>query len=221
MWQLTKRSAPLAYSAGIYTLNPNIVIFFARPALGKALFAIFFRLQQLTTPGSMVMNAFGLAITPRLARYYAEGRRRRFRVLLLQSIAGTVAMGALGIAIVLAVGKWLLPFLFRLPEYADYVDILVWLLVAATISYAVGLLGYASTATRTFNRFAIPYTGITLVALAASALFIPRWGMAGAALSYMAIHLAAAAAFLWILALAKSQPAAGGEELMQSESANA
>jgi O-antigen/teichoic acid export membrane protein len=201
MIQLSKRSAPLAFSAGIYTLNPNIVSYFAFPCLGESLFKIFGILQFMTVPGQMIMNSIGLALTPRLARIYADGQYRDFRRQLIRMVALMAAMGLVGVIISAVAGRWILSKLFP-PEYADHATTLVWLFIAASISYVAGLLGYATTSTRTFHRFAIPYIAITLVALAASALFVPLWGMLGGAIAYGAIYLAAAAAFITIMALA-------------------
>jgi O-antigen/teichoic acid export membrane protein len=166
--------------------------------VGKDLFAIFATLQQLTAPGSYVMGAIGMAITPRLARAYANGRYAEFRKVLCYAIICVAVMGAAGLAFALVAGKWFLSTFFK-PEYADYNGVLVWLVVAATLSFVAGILGFGATATRTFHRFVVPYLIISATALLGSALVVPRWEMFGAAMVFAAIQVVAAISFLLIM----------------------
>ena len=97
------------------------------------------------------------------------------------------ALGVLGAIVTLLAGKEVLAILFRKGD-AAYAGVLAWVMVAAAISYIASILGFAVTATRTFHRFTVPYLIVTIVAIIASALLIPRFGLTGAAWASVSVQ---------------------------------
>ena len=77
-------------------------------------------------------------------------------------------------------GRPVLQIIYR-PEYADYASLFVWLVFAAGIGFVGSFLGYAISAMRHFNKFAVPYTLVMLLSAAGCWLLIPRYGLLGAA----------------------------------------
>ena len=101
------------------------------------------------------------------------------------------------------------------PEYAARIDVAVWMVAAAGISYLASALGYAMTAARSFRPQLPLFAAVTLVTAVASAFWIPRYGLAGAA----AVQLVSAGAQLlgsvYLVAAVLRQPRA--TELRRAE----
>jgi O-antigen/teichoic acid export membrane protein len=91
-----------------------------------------------------------------------------------------VVGGAVGLLLVALAGAPLLRVLYT-EEYAGHVRVLGLLMVAAAISYLASFLGDAITAARVF-RIQVPLTSLVTLAQAAFCwLWIPQYGMQGAA----------------------------------------
>jgi O-antigen/teichoic acid export membrane protein len=180
IWNLLRFSLPLGLTAMLVSLNSNIPIYFIQNRLGEREVGFFAAMASLYAAGAMLINAMGQSASPRLANYYLDGKKRAFRRLLIKLIGMAVFIGVAGILAALAAGRQILTFLYR-PEYATHVNVLVWLMVAAGISYVGNFLGYGVVATRAYGSLILPYFFVSAVCLAASMFLIPEYGLMGAA----------------------------------------
>jgi O-antigen/teichoic acid export membrane protein len=200
-WQLIRRAAPLAFASGLIVLNPNILIYFigwTSGARSEELVGVYGSLNYLPQIGTIVVSALGVATATRLAKYYAEGNFHDFYRVAWWLVCFCLALGMLGALIAFVAGKEVLAVLFRSTD-AKYAPVLVWIMLSAAISYVASILGFAVTATRIFQRFTVPYLMVTVVAIVASALLIPRFGLVGAAWAAGLMNLAACVAPIFIL----------------------
>jgi O-antigen/teichoic acid export membrane protein len=140
----------------------------------------FAAMAYLMVAGGMVINAAGQSSAPRLARYYSQRDSAAFRRLMLKLVGLALILGAGGIGVAVWRGRDVLTWLYR-AEYAEHVEVFVWVMVAASISYFGSCLGYGITATRAFQHFLAPYFVLMVITFVASALLIPLMGIKGAA----------------------------------------
>ena len=175
---------PLGIVMMLISLNANIPRYFVAHHLGEHELGIFAALAYLMVAGNTVVGALGQSASPRLARYYAEGDGRGFCRLLTRLVGLGAGIGALGLLAALVAGRQILASLYK-PEYADHADLFAWLMVAATVSYVASLLGYGMTAARRFREQTPVFTASSAVTFAGCALLIPRFGLLGAAWSYV------------------------------------
>jgi O-antigen/teichoic acid export membrane protein len=175
-------AAPLGIVMMLGSLSTNIPRYFIQHNLGSRDLAFFAAMAYLMVAGSIVVNALGQSASPRLAQYYAAGNSGAFRSLLLKLEACIVVIGIAVILASVAAGQQVLTLLYR-PEYATHVDVLVLLMVAASISWAGSFLGFGLTAARYF-RSQIPWACSTALAtVVACAFLVPSHHLLGAALA--------------------------------------
>ena len=175
-------SLPLGFVMMLISLNINIPRYFIEHYLGPHQLGIFSALSYLIVAGQMVISALAQSVSPRLAKYYAAGNSKSFRTLLLKLGGIAIGLGTAGVVVAVVAGRPILTLLYE-PEYAQQVDVFVWLMVAAGINYVSYFLGYGITAARYF-RVQMP---LFMVVTASSALIclwlIPTQGLRGAAIS--------------------------------------
>jgi O-antigen/teichoic acid export membrane protein len=173
---------PLGFVMMLISLNTNIPRYFIERYLGERELGIFAAMSYLMVVGQMVVSALAESATPRLAKYYAAGNGNAFLRLLLKLTAIAALPGGAGVALALVAGKQLLTFLYQ-PEYAQYVEVFVLLMVAAGINYTFAFLGYGRTAARYF----LIQAPLSCLVTSASAItcfwLIPQAGLKGAAIA--------------------------------------
>lgn len=180
---------PLGLSMMLISLNTNIPRYFVEHALGMGPLGIFAALSYLAVAGATVINAVGLAATPRLARHFAAGERRDFLRLLAQLAGISAALGACGVAALLIMGRPLLTLIYG-PLYASRLDIAIWVMAAATVTYAGSAMGYGLTAARCFGWQLPLFAIVAAITAGASLVLIPRYELTGAAAAQAAGSLA-------------------------------
>lgn len=191
---------PLGFVMMLISLNSNIPRYFIERYLGVRELGIFAAIAYLMVAGGIVVNALGESASPRLAKYYATGNSIAFRMLLLKLVGIGAMLGGMGVLVTVVAGRMILTLLYQ-PEYAERLDIFVWLMLAAGIGYIGNFLGYGITATRAFNYFVIPYLIVSAITAEFSQLLIPKYGLVGAAWALCAASLAGCIMPLLILIL--------------------
>jgi len=199
---LTKIAFPLGLSSFLISLNVNIPRYVVEKFLGQETLGIFAAMTYLPIAGTMIVTALGQSTIPRLSKYYATKNYASFWQLLRRLIWSGVGMGGVGVLGAIAIGKPLLTVLYR-PEYAVHTDVFVWIMVSAAIGYVGNYLGYGITATRTFEKFIVPYLLTTLFSGMMSWLLIPTFGLLGSAWTLCWINLASCLAPIIILIRAR------------------
>lgn len=185
-WQrlskLTWLALPLGVVMMLISLNTNIPRYFIKNSLGVRELGIFGALSYLMIAGSMVVGALGQSASPKLSKYYAAGNKSAFEKLIWQLMGMGFLLGGVGVIVALVGGKPLLTLIYG-SDYAQNLDVFVWLMVAAGISYMSSFLGYTITAARYF-RIQMPLFALVTGISAISCLFlIPSHGLRGASIA--------------------------------------
>jgi O-antigen/teichoic acid export membrane protein len=176
--QLIRLTLPLGIVMLLISLNANLPRYFIEHYLNSHDLGIFAAIAYLMLVGSIIQGALAQAASPRLAKYYADGRRKAFASLLFNLIGLGVLIGAIGVVISWLFGKQILTLLYQ-AEYSQYSTLLVWLMVAAALEYITSFLGTGITAARYF-RVQVPLFATTAVMMAiACFILIPLQGLSG------------------------------------------
>lgn len=181
---LVYSGVPLGAVLMLASLNLNLPRYFVEHHLGTRDLGIFSSLTNLLAAGSVVTNALGMGVAPRLAKYFENSRMKDFRILLTAAVGASVSIGAAGLAGSLLFGRQVLAIVYE-PEYSRQQDILVWLMAASAFVYVGSMLGCAVTAVKCFNP-QLPLLAVTAGTTAlASMILVPSHGLRGAALAIL------------------------------------
>ena len=195
---------PLGLVMMLISLNTNIPRYFIESYLGERELGFFAAIAYLMVAGNMVVSALGQSASPRLAKYYAAKNSRAFRQLLVRLVGIAALLGGLAVIAALVAGSQILTLLYQ-PEYAQYTDLFVWLMVAAGISYISSFLGYGMTAARYF-RIQMPLYALgTTTSVLACLWLVPILGLQGAAIALIMSALVQAGTSLGVIVVALRQ----------------
>jgi len=115
-----------------------------------------------------------------MSKQFAEGDVRGFRLLLTKLLWFAAALGVAGLGLTLLAGRPVLTIVYE-PQYAEHVDLLLVMVVTASVTAIASFLGFAMTAARRF-RAQLPIMGATVATTFALTLaLVPRFGLMGAA----------------------------------------
>jgi len=174
-----RTALPLGLVLMLVTLNTNLPRYAIEERLGTRALGAFAAVASFLTAGNTVINALGQSATPRLARYFEEGGRAHFRGLSLRLMAMAIGLGAAGAAAAALLGAPLLRLLYR-AEFAQYAGLLTAVMGAAIPIYVASVLGYVITSARAFDSQLPLFCVVAASCAAASAVLVPRFGLAGA-----------------------------------------
>ena len=181
----------LGGAAALVSLNAYVPRYAIERFLGLEALGVYTALAQLALAGNLAVQAIGQAAVTPLSRLYEEDRRGfGRRVAGLASLA--LAIGLLGLAASWLAGDVALGIIYT-AGYAQYGRELVWLMGAAALTYATAVLGYALVAAGERTAQLAIFALSTAVALVASLIATPRWGLEGAAAALLLAWATAAA----------------------------
>ncbi len=172
-------SWPLGVVMTLASLNINIPRYILEQKLGTAELGIFASLAYLLTAINLIVIALGQSVCTRMARLFADCEIQRFKALLGKLIlfAGVLGMVALGAALI--IGRPVLTLVYR-PEYAEHVDLLLLMVVDATLVAIATFVGFGMTAARCFRPQMSIMAGTAVTTVAFTLALIPRFGLMGA-----------------------------------------
>jgi O-antigen/teichoic acid export membrane protein len=185
LMRLAWLSLPLGAATWLISLTTNVPRYFVQHHLGDAQLGIFATVAYFPAIGLMISGAHGQAITPRLAQYYATGRRLAYLKLLLTYAGQATVLGLGGIALAALAGRPILTKFYG-AQYAQYGDLFTAVMIGAAIQYLASVFGYAMTAVHYFRLQ--PFILIVAAAstLVLSAVLVPRQHLMGAAIAWSA-----------------------------------
>jgi O-antigen/teichoic acid export membrane protein len=177
-------SFPLGLIMMLISLNVSIPRYALMRHSGSAELGIFASLSYVVMALSLVVNGLGQSVSPRLARFYAQGEVRRFRQLILRLCAIGALLGLCGFTVAALFGRPLLALIYR-PEYAAHVNVFLVLSATSGVAAIASFLGYGITAAHVF-RYQV-WTMLAAVATTAlvSLLLVSRFNAMGAAISLL------------------------------------
>ncbi len=177
--KLTWLALPVGISTLLITLNANIPRYFVEQHLGERELGIFAAIAYLPVVGFTIANALARAAQPRLAKHYAACDRRSFRHLLVKLLGIGALLGLIGVVVALVIGREALTLLYS-AEYAVHTDVLVLIMIAVGINYAMWFLGSGATAAR-YLKIQVPILAtVTIIEILGCYWLIPILGLHGA-----------------------------------------
>lgn len=180
LFRLARLSFPLGLTMMLISLNTNIPRYFIERCQGERELGLFAPVAYLMVIGTMVVNALGQSASPRMASYYANRDKRNFALLLMRLLGIGVVLGVLGILLSILAGKEILILLYQ-KEYGEFNNVLVWVMVASTLSYIASFLGYAMTAARYFAIQPVIFFAVAMANALSCFFLVPLYGALGAA----------------------------------------
>jgi O-antigen/teichoic acid export membrane protein len=190
-WKILRRllwlSLPLGAVSMLISLNSNIPRYFIEHYLGEGELGLFAAMAYFMTAGTTVAAALGQSASPRLARY-AITNKPAFRALLLKLLILGAVLGAAGVLLAWAAGREILTRVYR-PEYAERLEVFIWLMGAAGCAYVGSFLSVGITAARYFRAQFPLHAIVTGTAVLACWWLVPSSGIKGAALAFMISNL--------------------------------
>lgn len=185
--KLTTTTAPLGIVALLGTLFTSLPRLFLDKLYGRKDVGYFVAMSSLLVAGTLIVAALTQAVSPRLAKYYAENIKA-YKALLLKLVVVAIGLGASGILVAVFAGKLILTIIFR-PEYAEHNNVLIILAVAGLLLMLFSFMNVGLTAARKF-AIQVPIYAACAIACCISAIcFIPRFGMKGAAFSLIVCYV--------------------------------
>ncbi len=182
MARLARLALPLGITSLLMSLVVNVPRYFIQGAGGESLLGIFSAISYLMVAGTMVLSALGQSATPRMARFFADDDRPGFARLVLRLSGFSAALGTAGVLFAWAFGEPFLRLVYG-PEYAPYTTEFLAIMVAAVPGLVMSALGFAVTATRSFDPQPFALAVLVGVCVAACAYFVPEGGILGAAIA--------------------------------------
>ena len=178
--KLVWMAAPLGVMQLLTTLNPSIPRLFLERMVGERDLGIFAAMAYLVIALSMPSRALGQAAGPQLAQRHIEGDQTGFQRLLRKLVLIAAVVGAGGILGAWALGKPALALLYG-SEYSTESGTLILLMIYGTLLFVSMQLTQALIATRRLQELMFVSAMVVAVSAATSIIWIPRYGIVGAA----------------------------------------
>jgi O-antigen/teichoic acid export membrane protein len=191
--RLAALATPLAVATGLAMIAVYLPRMVVARELDLAALGFFAAITALAMAPNRLVNALGIAVSVRLARYHRAGDRRGFLRMLGQMALIVAGIGGLGLAVAAAWGDVILRLVYT-PDYAAYQPLFLWAIAAAILRSLADVLKFGMIASRRFWWIAAQYGATALVAAVACAALIPPLGLTGAGIALVLIfatHLAA------------------------------
>ena len=170
----------LGITALLGSLRPNVPRYLLEAHSGQAELGMYAALAYFTALGGRVVHALGMAVSPRLGRYHAEGSRQRFGRTLAAFTGGAALVGVCAMGCAALFGRWALT-LFYGAAYAQNLELFVWLMGAAALEYLCVSLQVGLTAARELGGQVLLLLVSVGVVMWASLWWVPTVGPVGAA----------------------------------------
>jgi len=188
LYKLAWLAAPMGCVAALGSLTTNVPRYSVEANLGPSALGHFAAVAYLFVAGGQPMMALGAAVTPRLAHHYLRRNLSAYRRVTYQTVGSGIALGIAGIIIAVFAGHLILRLAYA-PEYAEEAPVLVWMAVAAGVGFANKAVAASVTAARRLLEQLPIAIASLVVAFVVSRLFVPTWGLIGAAWAVLATEL--------------------------------
>lgn len=179
---IIKLALPLGIVVMIVSLNTNLPKILIENMLDAKALGYFASISYLVFIGSKFIDSIGNALLPRLAILYNQKNVPKFKKYLLNLVSISFVIGIILIILSMLIGDYLLYIIYG-PEFFDYRELLILIMIYGMFNYVSYSLMVALNAMRKFKIQ--PYLGVLwlLVSIISLIYFIPKYGLIGAALA--------------------------------------
>jgi O-antigen/teichoic acid export membrane protein len=209
---------PLGVAALLISLNGNLPRYVIAHRFGEAELGLFAAMAHLTVAGSMLINVLGQTGSARLARAAARHDRRGYLDLMARMLLVSLLFGLLGVLVSGLFHREIMAFLYG-DAFVAGSSLLVWVMLAGSMTYLTSCLGFGVTALRLFRVAALTYAFTCVANLMLCWLLVPFLGLFGVVLAWAGALFANA--LLNLLAVAWGLRASGRSPLRSNRRATA
>ena len=175
-------SLPIGITVMLVSLNANIPRYFVEMFRGEATLGIFGPLSYFIVLGNEVVLALGQSAAPRMAKFYVHKDRSAAVQLLLREKAVGVVFAIIGVTLAALFGPWALTHALG-PEYAQYSQVFLLLMLTSGINLVFGFSSMFLTAARAF-WIQIPIRVSSVLTMTACCwVLVPSYGILGAGIA--------------------------------------
>ena len=186
--RLSWLALPLGIVVMLTSLQVNIPRYFIGYFYGERELGVFAAISYALVSGTLVVQALGTSVSPKLSQYYHKNQISYFYNLLFKFITFLLVLGVLGLLLIWLYGREFLSFIYQ-PEYAEYLNVFLVLTVAAIFKYLATFLRAGLTAIRYINVQVPIYTSTIITSVIICYILIPKIGIMGAAFANLSASL--------------------------------
>ena len=208
MFKLARLTLPLGIVLMLVALNTSIPRYMVDHFLGRRALGVFVSIFYLAMVGVRVASAIGQSAGPRLAKYHAAGNSVAYCRLLGKVLALVASLATAVVLVVALAGGPILGLLYDV-DYTPYLDLAVYLMVAAAMMCLTIPLGIAVEAMRRFKTHMVIRGVGVLVLLILLPGMIEAYGLHGVATAMLISFACSAAGCLGTILFCVRSDAAG------------
>lgn len=178
--QLVVLTLPLGIMGLLTSLNTNIPSYLVEYYLGKQELGYFVAILYIVLAGNRVANSLRQPAAPLLAVFYEEKNTKGYKKLLFSLCGVGIVMGAIGVIVAFTLGDFILSIIYT-TSYGTYSGLFTLIMLSGLFNFPAMFLGTGIIATRHFKSQ--PYLAAlwVLVSLGGCIVFVPIYGVYGAA----------------------------------------
>ncbi len=176
---LVKKCFPSGLGMLLGSLTVNIPVYVIEHYMGVAQAGYYSAAAFFMALGGLVAASLGQAVMARLSVEF-NSARERYRVTLRTMLLISCALGGSAIVLANLIGRDTLAFLYG-ADYAAHEAVLLWITVAAALSFPATLFGLSLTISRRFNAGLLVHIVSLAVVSILAAIFVPSHGLVGGA----------------------------------------
>lgn len=176
---LARLAFPLAVGTAMIVIGSYLPRLWVGAELGVAALGIFGPILAMALAPDRLVISMCLAMSVRLANYYAEGRRDMVFRRLFQLVGVLLALGLPAIAVCYYFGEEILTLVYS-EDFAAYGSLLVCLAAAGLMKIIANVLAFGLIASRRFWWISLQNAGVAIAALLGCVFLIGPYGLAGA-----------------------------------------
>jgi len=186
--ELFKTAFPLGVTLFLISLTANMPRYFLG-ALGlESELGILVALMSLLTVGSLLSNAIGQSLLPKVTHAYAAGSQEIFTHLVLKCFALGILLTIVAVAFASLLGPFVAGHMFG-PEYARRRFVIVCLAMIFGIELLTRIVGIAVTVARLLNVQVLINIASLISSVVLLALLVPAYSLKGATLAILVTAL--------------------------------
>jgi len=160
---LVINTSPLIFAILIDKYYANFPRLAIEKFLGLDELAIFGSLLYFKALAGQVISAIGQATAPNLSSFFKKGMLAQFKKMTVKLIFSGFLVGLIGVVLVYFFGDWLLKIVYS-AEFANYKNVLILILIGASISFSYIFIGTALTCMRKqWIKLPISLVGLALI----------------------------------------------------------
>jgi O-antigen/teichoic acid export membrane protein len=191
-------SLPLGIVMALNSLSTNIPRYILEHELGTAELGIFASLAYLVTAMGLISVALGQSACTRMSRLFADGDVSNFTQVLCKLLTISILVGATGVLLASTLGGPVLTFVYR-PEYAEHVNLLVVMVIDASVTSMCVFLGFGMTAARCFRSQIPIMVANVLATIVLTYVLLPHFGMLGGGFALLLSSMVQASGSYFVL----------------------